>query len=95
MFCVYLYRENIFFSYKFVSAISLQLYPICLICVHSKQLRSCQEVQLLKQIVSAQTETVYQYIAPIFYPVTGNFLEKITEEEDWHNEIMQDVRVDI
>ena len=62
--------------------------------VHSKQLRSCQEVQLLNQIVSAQTDAVYQYIAPIFQPVTGNFLEK-SEEEDWHYEIMQDVRVDI
>ena len=69
MFCVCIYIERIFFSYKFVCAISLQLYPNMfdlVLYVHSKQQRSCQEVQLLNQIVSAKTEAVYQYIAPIF-----------------------------
>ena len=69
MFCVCVYIERIFsfcinLSVPFIAIIS-NLFDLVLY-VHSKQLRSCQEVQLLNQIVSAQTEAVYQYIAQIF-----------------------------
>ena len=59
-----------FISYAFVCLIDLMLY------VHSKQLRSCCNGQLLNHTFPGQapTEAVHQYQVPILSPVTDNLL---------------------